>query len=203
LILVVGILTYSEQKLLNKIKNEIKKLKINKPLYIIHNLKTFCTKKQVERYIKETLMKSATFTLKEGHKITTQIKDENGSYFFEIKNGPKIYHLIFANEGSEAGDFYNNFTIKFIEQSYQGVTDLDKFDVIQTIKNRFLELSAEINEKYNDKKESFKLEDLMDNKDIIEKRIIKLKKTRNHFKKMSNRWVGIFKFKGKWIRAKL
>ena len=118
MILVVGILTYSEQKLLNKIKNEIKKLKIIKPLYIIHNLKTFCTKKKFESYIKETLMKSATFTLKKGHKITSQIKDEKVTYYFQTKNHPKIFHLIFANEGSEAGEFYNNFTINFIEQSY-------------------------------------------------------------------------------------
>jgi hypothetical protein len=38
LIIVVGILTYSEQKLLNKIKIEIGKSKIDKQIYIIHNL---------------------------------------------------------------------------------------------------------------------------------------------------------------------
>ena len=54
---------YSEQKLLNRIKTEMKRAKINKNLYIIHNLLTFTTKEQVEEYINETLLKSATFHL--------------------------------------------------------------------------------------------------------------------------------------------
>jgi len=37
LIVVVGLLTYSEQKLLNKIKYELKSAKLNKTLYVIHN----------------------------------------------------------------------------------------------------------------------------------------------------------------------
>ena len=44
LICVIGILTYSEQKLINRIKNDIFKYK-NKKLYIIHNLQTFTEKK--------------------------------------------------------------------------------------------------------------------------------------------------------------
>ena len=39
LLLVVDILNYSEQKLINKIKDEIKRLKQNKKLFVIHNLK--------------------------------------------------------------------------------------------------------------------------------------------------------------------
>ena len=39
LIIVVGIMTYSEQKLLNRIKTEILRSKLrNRPLFIIHNL---------------------------------------------------------------------------------------------------------------------------------------------------------------------
>ena len=44
LLLVVGKFTYSEQKLLNKIKTEIKRSNINKLLFIIHNLFTFTSK---------------------------------------------------------------------------------------------------------------------------------------------------------------
>ena len=67
LILVVGILTYSEQKLLNRIKTEIQRLKINKQFYIIHNLKTFIEVNQVKEYLDNFLLKSATFELTEGH----------------------------------------------------------------------------------------------------------------------------------------
>ena len=173
LILVVGILTYSEQKLLNRIKIDIKNLKINKPLYIIHNLKTFTTKKQVQNYIKNNLKRSSTFELKKGHKITTDLKDKSGIYYFEKNSNPKIFHLIFANEGSEAGDYYNNFTLDFIERSFQNVTDLKPFDIIQSIKERFIELSTEILEKRNEK--PFVSDDILSNEDILKNKIIKLK----------------------------
>jgi len=29
---------------------------------------------------------------------------------------PKIYNLIFSNEGSETGKYFNNLTLKFIEK---------------------------------------------------------------------------------------
>jgi len=175
LILVVGILTYSEQKLLNRIKTDIQKLKINKPLYIIHNLKTFYSIKQVEDYIKTSLMKSATFELKRGHKISSSKESEDGCYYFEKHSNPKIFHLIFANEGSEAGIYYNNFTLKFIEKAYQVVTDLDAFDVIETIKERFVVLSQEIIEKSNENQKQFTKEDIIDEEEIIKNKIIKLK----------------------------
>ena len=53
LIIVVGILTYSEQKLINRIKNEIHRAKLSrKNIFIIHNLITYTSIDQVENYIK-------------------------------------------------------------------------------------------------------------------------------------------------------
>ena len=147
LIVVVGILTYSEQKLLNRIKTEMIRAKINKPLYIIHNLKTFVTKDQVEKYIKDYLLKSATFDLEEQEKISTGIKIKTGVNYYEKNSQPPIFHLIFANEGSAAGKYYNEFTLDYIEHTYQTVKDLTSFDVVATIRDRFKEISKEIIEK--------------------------------------------------------
>ena len=147
IIIVVGILTYSEQKLLIRIKNEIKKAKINKPLYIIHNLITYVSVSQVEEYINNLLLNSATFNLVKGHNINTKTKTETGIYYYEKNVEPNIYHLIFANEGSKAGNYYNNLTLTFLENSYQNVTNLKPFDVIETVKERFMEISKEIFEK--------------------------------------------------------
>ena len=144
LILVVGIFTYSEQKLLNRIKTEIERAKIDKPLYIIHNLITYTSISQVKEYINEFLLKSVTFDLEEGHNISTRSINQNGIYFYEKKSNPKIFHLIFANEESEAGKYYNQFTLNFLENSYQNVNDLKTFDVIKTVKERFLEISKDI-----------------------------------------------------------
>ena len=147
LLVVVGILTYSEQKLLNRIKTEIQRAKINKTLFIIHNLITYTTIQQVQDYISNFLLKSATFNLEEGHKISTKTHTKSGSYYYEKNTDPKIYHLIFANEGSEAGKYYNNFTLDFLEGDFQRVTDLKPFDVINTVKERFIEVSKDILEK--------------------------------------------------------
>ena len=172
LILVVGILTYSEQKLINRIKTEIQKnKKIKKDLYIIHNLSTYTSTNQVEDYLNNFLLNSVTFELEEGHKTSTKKKKEiNGKYYYEKIENPKIYHLIFANEGSEAGNYYNEFTLQFIENTYQNVTNPEPFDVIESIKKRFIELSKDFIDNTQNKIE---LSDFESN-EKGEKKIIKL-----------------------------
>ena len=159
LIVVVGILTYSEQKLLNRIRTEIQRAKLKKTLYVIHNLITYTSINQVEEYIKDYLLESATFDLGKGHNINTSEIQETGEYYFEKNSDPKIFHLIYANEGSEAGNYYNNFTLKFIESSYLSVTDLKCFDIIESVKERFIEISKEIIER----REQLQLTDFYNN----------------------------------------
>lgn len=150
LIVVVGILTYSEQKLLNRIRTEIQRAKLKKTLYVIHNLITYTSVDQVQEYIKDYLLKSATFHLEKGEKVSTSENQDSGDYYYEKNSDPHIYHLIYANEGSEAGNYYNNYTLKIIENSYLNVTDLINFDIIESIKNRFIDVSKEIIENNND-----------------------------------------------------
>ena len=66
LLMVVGILTFSEQKLINKISQDLEKLKEKekKDLVVIHNLQTYESVADVEKYINETLLKSASFKIK-------------------------------------------------------------------------------------------------------------------------------------------
>ena len=177
LIIVVGILTYSEQKLINRIKNEIQRAKINKPLFIIHNLITYTSVEQVEEYIDKYLLNSATFNLEKGHHISTKIKENKGTYFYEKNSNPKIFHLIFANEGSTAGNYYNDYALEFLEKNYQTITDLKPFDVIETVKSRYIEASKDIIEKEpiqnQDNKDKDKAKkNIFDNKN---EKLIKLK----------------------------
>ena len=150
LILVIDILTYSEQKLLNRIKTQIIKSKLNKSLYVIHNLKTFVEKEQVENYIKKYLLRSASFDLKEGHYISTKKEQNSGIYYYENNENIKIFHLIFANEKSNAGNYYNNYTLEFLENSYQQIINLKPFDVLESIKERFKNISNGFIEKFSD-----------------------------------------------------
>ena len=180
LIAVVGILTYSEQKLLMKIKKELDRSKLNTPLFIIHNLITYTSVQQVNDYINEFLLNSATFSLVEGHKISTRTESKTGIYFYEENKEQKIYHLIFANEGSDAGRYFNQFTLDFLENNYQNVTHLEAFDVIETIKDRYIKLSKDIIEKTPEEKtdkESFDNSNpesikLKDTKEIVLKKCL-------------------------------
>jgi len=181
LIVVVGILTYSEQKLLNRIRTEIQRSKLKKTLYVIHNLITYTSINQVKEYIQDYLLKSATFHLEKGHKTSTSNIQMSGDYYYEKNCDPHIFHLIYANEGSEAGNYYNNYTLNFIESSYMNVTDLKNFDIIESIKERFIEISKEIIEKSeqlqltdfcNNDKDNYKFIKLNDKKEITLKKCL-------------------------------
>lgn len=145
LLVVIDKLSFSEQKLINKIKGEIKTNKIKKQIFIIHNLKTYRTKEQMESYIKDTLNKSATFKLRTGESITSNRKKvKNGVYFTEENNSNdfSVFHLLFAADGSEAGNYYNDYTIDFIEEKYNNDLNKKKFDVIEEVKSKFVEYSS-------------------------------------------------------------
>ena len=146
LIVVVDSLTFSEQKLLLKIKREMNRAKLSIPLYIIHNLKSFTSVEQVEDYIKNTLLKSATFALEKGHNISTKIEQNTGIYFYEKLKEGKIFHLIYANENSKAGQNYNQYTLNLIENNFANIID-KPFDVIDSIKERYIEISKDIIER--------------------------------------------------------
>ena len=179
LIAVVGLLTFQEQKFINKIKSEISKLKLKKTLFVIHNLMTLTTIKQVEKYINKTLMNSATFELEK----TTLISIEKTSgekqveYFFEKDRKIQIIHLIFANEGSEAGNFYNSFALNFIEKYFLNITNIKPFDVIEKVKERFVNLSNILLEN-NKKYPIMTKDDFLDNIDILKEKKLRLKNKR-------------------------
>ena len=134
-------------KELNRIRTEFLKTRNHRPLFIVHNLMTYKTIEQVEEYINDILLKSANFDLKESHFKKLSFKAKNSVYYFERNKGKPIFHLIFAHDGSDAGNYYNQFTLDFLEQSYQNSIDLTNFDVIETIKDSFVEISKDILEK--------------------------------------------------------
>ena len=149
--------------------------KINIPLYIIHNLKMYTTKEEVEDYIKNILFKSATFTLTQGLNITMNMNSKEVYYYYEIneekdQKGHNIFHLIYANEGSEAGNIYNPYVLEFMKNSFQQNTNLQPFDVIKTIKERYIKVSQDIIEK-GDKDEKIDIKSF----DTTNPKLIKLK----------------------------
>ena len=180
LILVVGILTFSEQKLINKIKKTYLKLKKTNELVIIHNLQSYVTMKQVKDYINEILKKSDTFNLIEQFIVSPNKGEEKWHYFCEPKSNPKTIHLIFAREESEAGNFYNNKTIKHLYNIMNNIKEKEPLNLYKNIKDFFINISSEI------------LENKIEQKDIIlEKNKIKLIKDELILRKCSINELGL------------
>ena len=122
------------------------------PFFVVHNLQTFSLKKQVEDYIEETLLHSATFKLvkhESGMRNYWNNEDINNIYFIEIFNDPKdqnivIYHLIMAMDGTEAGDYYNEFAYYFLSEQFNAFPIHQKFPIIEDIKKQFIENSSKL-----------------------------------------------------------
>ena len=88
-----------------------------------------------------------------------------GNIFMKKQKNSKIYHLILANEDSEAGNYYNEYTLKFIENTYQNIINPESFDIIESIKERFIELSKDIIENNGNKIELKDFENIEEMKD--------------------------------------
>lgn len=151
LIIVVGILTFSEQKLINKIKRTYLNLGKKGQLIIIHNLQSYVTLDQVKTYINETLLKSETFNLKENFKISKESTLDNKnkselkwSYYHEPKSEPNTIHLIFARGGSEAGNFYNKKGVQHIYDIMNTINEKEPLNLCENIKSLFSDLSSQI-----------------------------------------------------------
>ena len=225
LLVIVGELTYSEQLLITKIKIEAQKQNKSR-IFIIHNLKEFITKEQVENYIHNCLLKCSKFDITKRTRISIEkdkdenqrekyikqkneiknreikikeedkkednikqkneiengeirinlIRDEirinqdhdgkneekeiednnnedkfenekegfNNTHFTEILNyGDKrqleVYHLIMANEYSEAGEFFNQYSYDFLRNIFYLQPNPKQFDIFKKIEAYFKE----------------------------------------------------------------
>ena len=196
LLIVVGNLTYQEQKLINKIKEETDSSNNSQNLYVIHNLQTFVEKSQVEKYINETLLKSATFRLQKNKEIkiksdkkNNQEQTENDVYYIEeilTENHKNVYHLIMAREKSNAGNYYNNFVIRFLRNQMNNFPQQTSFPIVERIKDYFFKRSK------NYLESPLKLESFEESEDSI-----KIKKdTELKLKKIMVDEMGISNFIG-------
>ena len=147
LLIVVGKITFNEQRLINKIKKELENQNSKKPIFIIHNLMNFHTIAQVEEHINNTLLKSVSFKLEKVRDIKKSKKNEERYYFIENDGKEKefyIYHLIMAREMTEAGDYYNNYLYEFLEERFNEFPNRNSFYILDEIRNKFAEWSSEI-----------------------------------------------------------
>ena len=148
-ILVVGKLTRTEQRLISRIKNMVKKNERNKikSIIIVHNLAQYHKKIEVENHINYYLKKSATFKLGPKDYLGNNKIFKGRQYFYEITDDSKelqVFHYIMAKEGTEAGDYHNPFTLELIKQQYNSFNDRKPINIPDEIIKLFSELSTDI-----------------------------------------------------------
>ena len=148
IILVIGKLTRTEQRLITRIKNMSKKNEKNKikSIIIVHNLAQYHKIKEVENHIEQYLLKSATFDLSERDVIGIE-KFRNRKYYFENSDDSEeiqVFHYIMAKEGTEAGNYYNYLTMELIRHQYNNFNRRRAINIPDEIINLFSELSSDI-----------------------------------------------------------
>ena len=145
LIVVVGQLTYSDQKMINRIKRELWNQKV---IFIIHNLMFLEKIEQVNNFIERNVLTSITFgeLIKNTYINEKEDKSINDIYYtekYEYNNKKiQIVHLFMAQEESEAGKYYNNSTIEYLRKQLIACTKSKKYDVIETFKSYLATVSG-------------------------------------------------------------
>ena len=151
IILVVGKLSIDDQFFLNKLTKLIRdnnKVFLQK-IIVVHNLISMKGINDVEDYIENTLNKSLTFTLKKCDDL--YLKGAKGPYnkyrYYEEDKESRskdIIHLIMAQEGTEAGNYYNDSAIDYIRKVGGTVLHSKPIDIIERLKKFFCDVSETI-----------------------------------------------------------
>ena len=154
-ILVVGDITFSEQQFLTRIKRALNN---DKYLIVIHNLRNYKSKSNVENYIENTLKK--LYCVQIGENVFQNFKGDYHTKYY-VEKDSKIIHLILINDNCSIADYYNKPSIDFLKKKLETETNRTKFSVIERIKEFFFTVQEDFLE------ESIKPEDFIEEKDYI------------------------------------
>jgi len=151
-ILLVGSITLSEQKLYARVKSELLALNenknIKKKLFVVHNLQNIYLDKDVEDYIKNVLKQLYKVKLKEVVMFTKDGNyDVNGfdKYYLE-SDKIDVIHLILVNDYCKISHKYNYNAIQFLKGTIHHETGRASFPILENSKEFLLEISDQIME---------------------------------------------------------
>ena len=170
LVIVVGQLTLTEQKLVNRIVNSVQK----KQIFVIHNLKDLCGKQQILNYIKNTFEKNIFFI--KNKKLTEQsykkkIELENkveeyNKYFLEIYqniDGSKkeVLHFIMGSNVQDSEAYYFNKTVRdYFQNEICIFNEGKKFNIFEELKEFIINRGKNYVEQIEGSRKPFTLEDI-------------------------------------------
>jgi hypothetical protein len=178
ILLVVGKLSIDDQFFLNKLTKLLKENREQflQKIIVIHNLMTMKSIKTVQDYIENTLKRSLTFNLQPRSDLKLEGERAKIPYnkycYYEIdKNSENensrdntdderdIIHVIMAQDGSEAGNYYNESAIDYIRKTGNNNLNAKEFDIIDKLKKYFCNVSETIF-KFNNPKETIEIKDI-------------------------------------------
>ena len=170
LVIVVGQLILTEQKLINRIVNSVQK----KQIFVIHNLKDLCGKQQILDYINNTFKKNIFFI--KNKKLTEQSykkksdlinkEEEYNKYFLEIYqniDGSKkeVLHFIMGSNVKDSEAYYFNKTVKdYFQDEIRIFAEGKKFNVFNELKEFIVKRGKNYVEQIEGSRKPFTLEDI-------------------------------------------
>ncbi len=150
IILLVGNITLSEQKLYARVKNEILAIQENqkrtKKFFIVHNLQNYYHKDDVNDYIENTLKKLCDIELIENRMYDQKNELIGFDKYFLEKGHDNIIHLLFINDYCEYADYYNKNTIWYLNQAISQEASRQTFEILENSKEFLLDISEQIME---------------------------------------------------------
>ena len=205
LVIVVGQLTLTEQKLINRIVNSVNK----KIIYVIHNLKDLYGKEQITEYIENTFKKNVF--LIQNKKMTPQSykgkislfgeKEAYDKYFIEIYNNSdnsqtQVVHFIMGSNVKNSEAYYFNKTvIDYFRNEMANFSEGKKFDIIEELKDFIIKKGKNYIESTEKEKNPFSEEDIkIENKDGI--KCITINNENNIIKRCIMNQLGYSQFYG-------
>ena len=148
IILVIGSITLSEQKLYARVKSEILTFQDNnsqsKKLFVVHNLQNFYKTEDVNVYINNTLKKLYNVELEETQMHDPDNKIEGFDKYFLEKDNQNIIHLLFINDYCDCANQYNQNTISYLSKVISAETSRQKFDILDDSREFLFKISEEI-----------------------------------------------------------
>ena len=148
IILLVGNISLTEQKLLYTVKQEVKNLDKNKQIFVIHNLKEYSTEEQVNDYIENTLKKLCKIEIDENNllNISENNNYENKKFFnkYFMEKNDNVAHFIFVNEFSDNHDYFNIPTITYIQKEIELVKRRKTFPLIEECKEFLVKIEKKL-----------------------------------------------------------
>ena len=154
LIAVIEQLSFAEQEMLRNLIQRLKKKEVDKidkrKLIVIHNLMNIKKAKEIDKFIRETMLNSLTFSLvpqyvedHEDPKYNLFVYIQTMDNDKELNNDSKldIVHLVVGNDDEEdVKTKYNEPAFKYI-RDYIKIDSLKSFDILNSFKNFIVENS--------------------------------------------------------------